>query len=419
MKQNNHIQTEMRVKSAFEKATPDVLDSILAECHHKKGRIVVMTNEKKHFNYKKCMIACAACFAMVLGIFAGYSIFQEDASFTTVMLDVNPSLEIKANENEKVIEVLPLNEDAKIVMGNMDFEGSSLELTVNALIGSMLRNGYINEITNSVLVSVNSKDEATGKSIKEKLSAEISAMINTDTISGSVISQIVSGEDTELVKLSEQNGITLGKAKLIQSILKANPDKKAEELVSLSITELNLILSAVTADSDINNNFDWDLDVDGVPSQKGYIGRAAALTAAEQYYNVSEEQISNTPWIELTIQNGTICYFVKFERLAGYYTYQYRAYINAVTGLYVSGGYSYSYDAPEGQLTPEKGCHDVAFEIAGCTKETAENLQIVFNKDDYEVMVFIIDFDYNGNHYHSIHNGMTTETLLSEVTPIA
>ena len=38
--------------------------------------------------------------------------------------------------------------------------------------------------------------------------------------------------------------------------------------------------------------------------------------------------------------------------------------------------------------------------------------------EDYEVWVFIIDFDFGGNHYHSIHNAYTTETILSEITPI-
>lgn len=169
MKQTNE-KIESSLKKAFQNVAPDLMNSILADCENEKGRIITMTNEKKFSKFTKWAVTTAACLAMILGCFAGYSVYHsKNAVVTTVTLDVNPSLEIKANEDERVMEVVALNKDAEIVIGNMEFEGSSLELTVNALVGSMLRNGYINEITNSVLLSVDSKDEATGKLSRKSL----------------------------------------------------------------------------------------------------------------------------------------------------------------------------------------------------------------------------------------------------------
>ena len=53
------------------------------------------------------------------------------------------------------LSVLRVREDAEKVVGDMDFSGASLEITVNALIGAMYRHGYLGELANSVLVTVN------------------------------------------------------------------------------------------------------------------------------------------------------------------------------------------------------------------------------------------------------------------------
>lgn len=86
---------------------------------------------------------------------------------STVSLDVNPSIEIQVNAKEHVLKVEPKNEDGRKVVGEMDFSGSSLDVTVNALIGSMLRNGYLNENANSILVSVDTRDAAKGSALRK------------------------------------------------------------------------------------------------------------------------------------------------------------------------------------------------------------------------------------------------------------
>ena len=351
MKQTNE-KIESSLKKAFQNVAPDLMNSILADCENEKGRIITMTNEKKFSKFTKWAVTTAACLAMILGCFAGYSVYHsKNAVVTTVTLDVNPSLEIKANEDERVMEVVALNKDAEIVIGNMEFEGSSLELTVNALVGSMLRNGYINEITNSVLLSVDSKDEATGKAIKEKLAGEISYMINTEAIKGSVISQTVSGEDKQLSELAAKYGVTLGKANLIQAIVSKTSDKTFAELVPFSITELNLMLESVN--DGVGSNSDTDPDIDGIPSQKGYIGKENAYVTVLQYYNVPREEVIDTPVIEFTVQNGIICYRVEFTRISGYYTYKYDVYINAATGWTAGGGYKKLINLPFPAVLPK------------------------------------------------------------------
>ncbi len=85
------------------------------------------------------------------------SVYGAQAVDSVISFEVNPNLEIKINKNEKVLDVIPLNDEARDVIGNMKFKNTDLEMAVNALIGSMLKNGYINDMQNSILVSVENK----------------------------------------------------------------------------------------------------------------------------------------------------------------------------------------------------------------------------------------------------------------------
>ena len=101
---------------------------------------------------------------------------------------------VSCTAEDRVLRVNALNEDGRIVLGDMNFSGSSLDVTVNALIGSMLRNGYLNENANSILVSVDTRDAAKGSALREKLAGEIDSLLRTDTFSGAVLSQTVAAD---------------------------------------------------------------------------------------------------------------------------------------------------------------------------------------------------------------------------------
>lgn len=178
---------------------------------------------------------------IVLSGIIGFRIYKVNYDVaSTVSLDVNPSIEIQVNEKNRVLDVVPMNEDGKTIIGEMDFRGNGLDVTVNALIGSMLKNGFISEISNSILVSVDSDDPEKSVSLREMLAAEIENLLSTSTFSGAVLTQGVT-QTEELQKLAEEYGITLGKAQLINQIITQNTKYTFEDLASLTINELNLI----------------------------------------------------------------------------------------------------------------------------------------------------------------------------------
>lgn len=108
---------------------------------------------------KKKIAAAAAVLAVCLIAAAGAFVWNEMFRVSSVIeIDVNPSIEIEVSKNEKVRDIDALNDEAEIIIGDMDFDGVDIDVAVNALIGSMIKCGYIDETNSSVLVSVRGKD---------------------------------------------------------------------------------------------------------------------------------------------------------------------------------------------------------------------------------------------------------------------
>ena len=310
-------ELENKFRSSFRNIAPDNLDSVLADCDMQKGQIIMIQEKKKKSSVIRYCAGLAAALLLVVGGFGFYR--SNYAIASTVMLDVNPGIGINVNKSEKVLEVKPYNADAEAVIGSMDFHGSSLDVTVNALIGSMLRNGYISEDANSVLISVDSSDPVAGQALQTRLMNEISGIMESEKLAGAVLGQTVQ-EDAQLQKLAEQYGITLGKAKLIEQITTQNTFYAFGDLVSLTVNELNLISESGTTKLE-------NIDSIGTASSSAYIGEQSAKDAALQRAQVSPENVTRMR-CELDWEKGIMVYEVDFDADG----YEYEVEVNAKTG---------------------------------------------------------------------------------------
>lgn len=315
-------EMERSIRQAFEHATPDVLGSVLDACDKQKGTVIIMKENKKN-NWVPKIAGLAAALLLVVGAGFGWNTYQTNyAVASTVSLDVNPSIEITVNQKERVLDVNALNEDGEKILADMDFEGSDIDVTVNAIIGSMVRNGYLNELSNSILVSVDSKDTEKSTALQNKLAKEVNALLQTDTFTGAVISQTVN-RDNDLNALAEKYNISAGKAKLIQRIVAQNTRYAFEDLVTLSINELNLLTESGNLHLDAVTS-------SGTASDKRYIGNEAAKQAALTHAGVDDHDIRGFE-IDMELENGVMVYEIEFE--TNQYEYEYD--INALDGAVV------------------------------------------------------------------------------------
>lgn len=399
---------EERLRRAVSATTPDVLQSVLADCG--KGTVIVM--KKNRNTWAKRVAGLAAVLALVIAGVGGFGIYRANyAVASTVSFDINPSIEIRLNEKEKVLAVEAKNADAEIVLGDMEFEGSSLEITVNALVGSMLRNGYISEIENSILISVESEDPQQGAQLQEKLSADVAALLHTDTFDGAVLSQTVAA-DSELQQQADAYGITTGKAQLIRDVMAQNANRTFEELAPLTINELNLLAAEQPEHATVS----------GRASDKAYIGREAAEQAVLAEINASAEQV--TRWdTDLDFEDGRMVYEVEFRLKDS--RGENEAVVDAVTGeiLYARSEPEYVPEQPVQQSAvqpaeqtaseyiTEEEAEQIAFAHAGVEDARVQKTEL--DRDDGRV-VYEIEFRKGLREYEYEIDAVTGEVLKSD-----
>ena len=125
---------------------------------------------------------------------------------TTITLDINPSIEIGLNKNNKVISVSALNTYAKKVVEKKD----DLVETIKAICNNVIEKGFVTDENVSVLVYADGKVKADDVSnyVREAFNAK---KINADI----TIIEKVTEEDKELAKKYK---ITVAKAAYINSI---------------------------------------------------------------------------------------------------------------------------------------------------------------------------------------------------------
>ncbi len=309
MKYNN---IEHNLKEAYDNITPDVFDAILHGAQQKKGNVIIMTQNKKKRLPAALLGIAAACILLVVGTYG----FNNFLSVSTISLDVNPSIELSVNRNNNIVSAQALNADGVAVLGDMKIVGSDAELAVNAIVGSMVRLGYVNDIQNSILLSVEGDNPEHDAELQQHLAGTINETLTDSNIAGSVLSQTISSNENS--ELASQYDITLGKAQLIDELLLQNPLYDAQELAGLSITQLNLLLQETSK-----------IQTLGTASDNGYVGKEAALNAALANAGATEYTDMD---VDLDLENGVMVYEVEFK--VGNIEYDYD--IDALTGAILS-----------------------------------------------------------------------------------
>lgn len=320
----NNGNMERKIKKSFEKATPNLFDTISKDCNTGKGEVITMTKSNKNTIIKR-LVAVAAVLAIVLSGFGVAALYKSSrVEVARVDIDVNPGVEIKLNKNDKVLNVVPLNDDGKKIIGNMDLKNTDLDTAVNAIIGSMVKNGYLSEIANSVLVSVEGEDPEKTAKMQKDISSKINQFLTNSNLESAVISQNIDPNNKEAKELAEKCGISEGKAQYILEFTAQNPEYKAEDLAGCKVNELNILAQKQCLKAE-------NVDSSGQASDKAYIGKGKAENIAFSSVGVSRKNVKNLDTeIDMEKVNGkmTMIYEVEFE----YNKYEYDVDVDAVTG---------------------------------------------------------------------------------------
>ena len=236
---------EQRLAAALEKTAPDDMSGVLSRCEARKGTVISMTT-KKTANRKWATLV-AACLAVMLLCGGGVFYQRAHAVASVVSLDVNPSIELKVSRNEKVLVCTPLNEDAKAILADMsngaDLKGAKLDVAVNAIVGSLVRNGYLDSISSAIMISVEDKDTVRAEKLQRELTSTVDGVLQTSEAKAAVLTQTLT-QDAARKQQARENSISTGKAALVNRVLAINPALKFDALAKLSVEELKDLAEA-------------------------------------------------------------------------------------------------------------------------------------------------------------------------------
>ena len=220
---------ENRVAEAIGQVDDRYLNEAVRYQHKKKSGVVTAMK----------WVAAAACLCLLVGSSMFYSNSKVDS---VVSIDINPSIELTVSKDDKVLSAVALNKDAEKVLDGMDLKKVDLDIAINAIIGSLLKNGYLDEVYNAINICVENDDTKRADEISEKIKAEISSIMAEKDLIGDVNSQS-HPLDEELKKLAEKHGVSVGKLMLAQKVSE-NVDISLEVAVKLTISELWDLLEA-------------------------------------------------------------------------------------------------------------------------------------------------------------------------------
>ena len=387
---------ERQLAAALEKTAPDDMSGVLSRCEARKGTVINMPTMKTA--KRKWTILVAACLAVVLLAGGGVLYQQANAVASVVSLDVNPSIELKVNSSEKVLVCTPLNDDAKAILADMsngaDLKGAKLDVAVNAIVGSLVRNGYLDSISSAIMISVEDKNADRAQKLQQELASAVDIALQTGESKASVLTQTLT-QDAAREQQARENSISTGKAALVNRVLAINPALKFDALAKLSVEELK------------------DLAEAGAPAMP--IGKDAAAYAAEQYAGTTALD-SVTAEVDSELDEFPAHYEVELHTAWGEFEYL----VDAYTGKVLSGQKDLPATAPVGDETAKPTAptgdighakaKSIALHHAGVSENKAYDMEIELDDED-GTLIYEVEFK-SGNMEYSYEINAATGAIL-------
>lgn len=417
-------ELERRLRTALDHAAPNDLEGVLSRCETGKGTVIDMTNavETKKKKKRWAPLAAAACLALVLvGGGGGYYYYSaNNAVASLVSLDVNPSIQLEVNKNEKVLSATPMNDDGAEILDGMNLKGTPADVAMYAIIGSLLQHGYVDELANSILITVEDDDQARGEKLQQELTAQADAALANAQVNGAVLAQTLQNSE-ELTQKAQEYGISTGKAALIQAIVEgSNNTKTFEDLVGLSINELNLLYTAQaplegqTSGNEQNTGAAnaAPITTSGSASQSAYIGLEAAKEAALKHAGVSASDATFVE-AEYDYDDGRMVYEVEFHVKGTEYDYE----IDAQTGAVVkykneqNGANTSGSSANTSSFIGESAAKAAALKHAGVSESSTKYCNAWLEYDDGRAECYEVEF-MAGNTRYEYKIALTSATVL-------
>ncbi len=159
--------------------------------------------------------------------------------FAYVDVDINPSLEMEIDDMGNVLKLVPLNEDAKVLINKIKLDRISVSKAINDIIDEVKKNKAVSE-KDSVLVSStlnHNENDKVYRSGEEKLNTIINSL-KKDIQKNSKVNICILQANMNERKDAQSKGISTGRYLLYNKYKNFNTSFSIEEAKTTNINEL-------------------------------------------------------------------------------------------------------------------------------------------------------------------------------------
>lgn len=191
--------------------------------------------EKRPRYFKPISVAFAGALVMLVCVSTWFVEFNTPESI--IALDANQSVEIVTNKHKQILSVKAFDQDVQELLDEENLNQTNLEDSVGVIITAMIKNGYLDENSSVVMVTVENQNTAKADDLASTLNQVIKDSATAENISATVVRQSVT-PDSQAVTEAEQYSVSTGKLNVMKELVVADSSLTMESLAAMSLTDL-------------------------------------------------------------------------------------------------------------------------------------------------------------------------------------
>ena len=203
-----------KILSEIENNIPDIKDSIYNKINWQQLKNNAVTKKPKSQKWRYAFATAATAILLFFSI-ATPLIVNKDKNFVagsyTLTISINPSIELKANENDIVISQQGLNQEGVLLLYKENLIGKNINEAVDKVIELSDVMGYLNNVSNVKVIVKNAdgrivlnKQNKVCSSIENYLVKNNKSKLNVESLEEQDLSELVSNYNKNDMQAYEQ-----------------------------------------------------------------------------------------------------------------------------------------------------------------------------------------------------------------------
>lgn len=186
------------------------------------NRVGINKEEPKgSFRWAYSSLVLAFSLILVFSLF----LIRTPEDYSTIFIDINPSINLKINKKEIVKEVIPLNEDGIIFTRDLELIDVHLDDAIDILVLEAVNNGYFTDDFANISVSTFNKSDEKASKINQKIQNRLKQNVSNININN-------------FEEEAKEYDISPGKMAAINKAMEADSDLTFEEALKMSEDKL-------------------------------------------------------------------------------------------------------------------------------------------------------------------------------------